>query len=375
LRLEADRLDHERRRVDRDLTLTVMQAFIEVLRAQRECASQRQSVEQLETYLGLVRQLIGGGKANYTDVLKTEIQLNRSALALRRADGSLVAARYALSAVTGTELDSSVSILGSLDSVSTTRTDSIPIDQAANLDLAVADLGVRRALLDVEVIHREQWPSISLFGDAGYLSSMENLRLPSTDRVGALGFSVGITVELPLLNWGATGLRAERRQLEAEALRHQGELQRRSILTDLRTTQRDLANARSQLQVLRANITKAEENFLLTRSIFAGGATLSLEVLTAQQLLIETELAELETLALIQLLTVKLDYHATHYRCPVCHDSRSSSCVPHSCPAAIRSKLTRGPRPRYRQLSPLRVRQPSEAPWVSWCRQRERSTP
>ena len=80
----------------------------------------------------------------------------------------------------------------------------------------------------------------------------------------------------------------------------------------LRTTQRDLANARSQLQVLRANITKAEENYLLTRSIFAGGATLSLEVLTAQQLLTETELAELETLASIQLLTAKLDYYATH---------------------------------------------------------------
>ncbi len=116
---------------------------------------------------------------------------------------------------------------------------------------------------------------------------------------------------MPLFTWGATDMRVQQRQLETDALRQQMELLRRSITIEVKKTRLELANARGRLQPLRANVAKAEENFLLTRSTFAGGATLSLEVLTAQQLLTETKLAELETLAAIQLLTTKLEKLAT----------------------------------------------------------------
>jgi outer membrane protein len=310
-RIEEDRLARERRRVDRDLTFAVKQSFIELLRAESEITLLRQSVDQLVAYLDLVRRFVAGGNANYTDVLKTELQLTRASLSLQKARESEQTARTTLAELTGTPLDSTVAIVGSLDSLFVVREDTLAHEPATNLDLTIAELGVQRSLLEADVVRRERWPTISLFGDAGYLSSGENLRLPTPERVKALGFSLGIGVEIPLLTWGATGLRVEQRQLEADVLRQQTELLRRSFTSEVRRTRLELANARSRLQSIRSSITKAEENFLLTRSTYAGGATLSLEVLTAQQLLTETKLSELETLASIQLLTARLEHQAT----------------------------------------------------------------
>lgn len=311
LSVHADLLIKERRRAERDLVFAVKQSFIESLRAQRERELQRQSVAQLTAYLDLVQRLFKGGSVGYTDILKTEIQLSRAAIALQKAGESLQSSRYSMAERVGTAIDSSVTFAGSLESFSDSGTDALSKDSLPTLDLTIAQLGIKRSLLEVEVVGRERWPEISLFGDAGYLSSLENLRLPSPERVRALGFSFGIGFEMPLFTWGATDLRIQQRQIESDVLRQQMELLRRSITTEVKKTRLELTSARGRLKALRTNVAKAEENFLLTRSTFAGGATLSLEVLTAQQLLIETKLAELETLAAIQRLSTKLDQLAT----------------------------------------------------------------
>ena len=311
LSVDADRLIRERRRAERDLVFAVKQSFIESLRAQRERELHQQSVAQLTAYLDLVQRLFKSGSAGYTDVLKTEIQLSRAGVALQKAGESLQSSRYSLAELIGTAIDSSVTIAGSLESLSEAQTDTLSIDPPPSIDLTIARLGIERSLLEVEVVSRERWPEISLFGDAGYLSSLENLRFPSPERVKALGFSFGIGIEMPIFTWGATDLRIQQRQAESDALRQQMELLRRSITTEVKKTRLELANARGRLKALRTNVAKAEENFLLTRSTFAGGETLSLEVLVAQQLLTETRLAELETLAAIQLLTTKLEQLST----------------------------------------------------------------
>ncbi len=178
LSIDADRLIRERRRADRDVAFAVKQSFIEVLRAQREGEFQQQSVAQLAAYLGLVHRLFNGGGASHTDVLKTEIQLSRATVALQKAGESIQSARYSLAELLGTAIDSSVTVAGSLESLSEEQADALSADSPTNIDLTVARLGIERSLLDVEVVSRERRPEISLFGDAGYLSSLENLRLP-----------------------------------------------------------------------------------------------------------------------------------------------------------------------------------------------------
>jgi outer membrane protein TolC len=311
INVDLERTEKERRLADRDLTFTVKQAFVEVLRSEREMHLQSESVLQLHDYLEIVRQLARGGNASSTDVLKTELQLSNAGLAFQKASETFASAKYSLAEVLGGSIDTSFAVTGDLDdTLNAPRSPSqlsLVIDPASNLELSIASLNIRRTMMDVELTRHESFPTVSFVGDAGVMMSGENLRLPSDERQSFIGFSVGIVVEIPLLNWGATDFRIQQRQLATENLRLDSESMQRSLMSELKKAQLQLSKLRERLHSLRANRKSAEDIYALTKSKFVGGGTLSLEVLAAQQLLTETKLAELQSSADIQVLTAKIE--------------------------------------------------------------------
>ena len=313
--LDIDRLKKEKRIAERDLVFSVKQAFIEALRAQQEIILQDESVRQLSEYLEIVRRLSKAGNAAYTDVLKTELQLSNAQLYSQKATEEFLVAKYSLAELIGAQLDTSFSIVGSLNDTTEILNDSSLLlqtpDSVSNLDMSVASLAVKRTLLDVEMTQHENYPIVSFVGDAGLLTSGDNLRLPRDERANMFGFSLGVALEIPLVNWGATDLRVQQKQLDADNLRLQSDMLQRSITTESRKTRIQIIKQRERLRVVQNNIKSAEDNFLLTKSKFAGGGTLSLEVLSAQQLLTDTKLSELQTLADIQLLAAKMEQLST----------------------------------------------------------------
>ena len=291
------------------------QAFIETLRAHREAQLELESVDQLRDYLDVVKRLSMGGSASYTDVLKTELQLSNARVSFEKALDEFAVAKYSLAELIGSSIDTSFSVQGSLENPTMTAVDSLVAvsspDSLRNLELSIADLQVKSNLLDVEMSQRELWPVISLAADAGYANSGENLRLAPPDRMSAYGFSIGIVVDIPLINWGATDLRVQQKQLAVDNVRLESDLLQRSISSETRKTRLQLVRLLERIQTLRDNMKSAEENFLLTKSKFVGGGMLSLEVLSAQQLLTETKLSHLQALADIQLLAAKLEQLTT----------------------------------------------------------------
>jgi outer membrane protein TolC len=79
------------------------------------------------------------------------------------------------------------------------------------------------------------------------------------------------------------------------------------VTTEYRKILLQLSKAEERLLSLRSSMKAAEENFELTKSKYAGGGALSLEVLSAQQLLTDVKLEELQTLAEKQLLLARLE--------------------------------------------------------------------
>ena len=306
--VDIERLENERRLVGLDLTLAVKQAFCESLRARGEVALQQGSVDQLEGYLGLVRRLYNGGSASATDLLKSEIQTSTAHLALAKAREASLGALFALEEVMGISPDTSVTLADSLGEAPGYPPDSEGgFDPASTIDMTVAGMLVRRAMLEEDITRRERFPDISLFADAGYLTSGDNLRLPVSERLNGLGYQVGLGIQFPILNWGATGLRTEQKEVATDDLRNRMEILRRSIASDAVRLRVQIAGARERLGLLRANLMKANDNYILTKSKFAAGASLSLEVLSAQQALTDVRLAELQTLADIRSCTAKIE--------------------------------------------------------------------
>ncbi len=299
LQLEIDRLGLERRAVDRDMVYAVTAAFVDARRAGEEAAIQTESVRQLQDYLELVRGMMRGGTASQTDVLKTRVQLDNARVELARALQDGILARAALAAAMGTPIDTSFALSGEWESPDSSSIPGAraPSIGARSLDLQMAGLDMQKSLLDVQLSERERLPAVNFTGDAGLLSSVDNLRLPAGERVTGLGYSVGLQVELPLFTWGSIGLRIEQRRLAAEAQQLRLQQLTRGRQAELLGVTTRLATVKTTVQVMRGTLRSAEDAFLLTKSRFAGGASLSLEVLSAQQLMADTRVAFFRALA------------------------------------------------------------------------------
>ncbi len=309
LKLESHERDEEFRRAERDLLFTVRQAYIDALRAQEAVDLERSNVRDLTDYRDLVQRLVTAGSASSTDLLKTDLDLASARIALRTADDAATAAGVTLGEIIGLGPDSTVQAVGTLDSLLLPAAGESSTDPAfhSNLDLTLANLEYQKSLFDVFMARRERYPSISLFGDAGLLTSGDNIRLPVPERSPIVGFSLGLSFEIPLVTWGGAGAREEEKAVASENLRLEREGLRRSIAAEIRRVRLQLRSAIARRDASEEMLRTASENLLLTRSRYAAAGVLALEVLSAQQQLREVRRAALQARADIQSLRARID--------------------------------------------------------------------
>jgi outer membrane protein TolC len=310
LRLEVERSAQEQALSGRELGSAVKQTYAEAWRAQEELDLRRESHGQLAAYGDLVRRLYNGGTANYADVLKSEMHTAMAWLAVEKAGESSATARLSLSDLIGVSVDSAARFSRPAAEFSDAAADTGGL--AGNLELDLARVELEKRTLEIELAARENFPALSLVADAGYLSSGDNLRLPRAERLSTWGYSIGLGLEIPILNWGATGLKVRQRELAADDQRLHLDLLRRSLSTEVRKTLLQLSQARARLRTLRETIRKSEENFLLTKARYAGGGTLASEVFAAQELMTETKMDELQTSTDLFLLAARLERLTAH---------------------------------------------------------------
>jgi outer membrane protein TolC len=311
LDLELSHLSQEHYANDRDIIFGVREAYIELLFAQETAVLQQASTEQLSEYLDLVNRMYHGGNGSYTDVLKTTIQLASARIDVEQALESQNIAKLSLAQAMGIPGDTAIRASGTLEHLTRTTTDSLGIvvtdSSFTNLDLQMAQIEIEKDLIDVQLAQSERLPTILLNTDAGILTSYDNLHLPIGERSSMLGASIGISIELPIFTWGAIDLRTEQRKLAVEIKQDQKEQLRRSLLIERQKTLIRLHKALNELVALKRNIVVAEENYSLTKSKYAAGGSLAIEVLSAQQLLIETQTASLQSESNIRLLLAHLE--------------------------------------------------------------------
>ena len=298
LDLEIRRLAIGRRAVERDLIAGVKDAFVTLLQAHEQAKLEGASLEEISGYLDLVMRRARSGIVSKSDILRTEIQRNAARAAADKAYADELAARLLLERAMGIAADTSFAVAGSLKGEEWQVPDSLmqetPDSSFATLDLAMAALQADQSRLDADISRAERHPAIALSADAGMLSSVDNLRLPRQNRSPFVGASVGMTIGIPVFTWGAIGLRVEQKALAAEIqdvrvhqLARSVESERLRVLIAIRSGRRLSVSCE-------ANVRLAEDNYLLTKSRYAGGDALSLEVLTAQQAVTDTRLAALQ---------------------------------------------------------------------------------
>lgn len=298
------------RQQERDLVFAVRQAFVNLLLAQRQAELRDSSVNRLADYLGLVERLNESGTVGYTDFLSTQVDLANARVASMAAGEALKSARFNLARLMGTPDDTTFIVRGSLDSLLIDAGDTAAVTPEMqldnNLDIAAAQVGRTQSRIALAQAKARWRPSVSLMADAGVVTSRENLLLPRSERYNSVGYSVGVSVAMPLWDWGVRKAEIQRSSLELKSSSEYIELVRRNILTSYRTVQSQLTGALRRLQSIRQMTETAQKNYLLSTAQYADGAVTASEVLIAQQLLTSAYSTEVETLAEIQSLRAQL---------------------------------------------------------------------
>ncbi|HZV12677.1 MAG TPA: TolC family protein [Candidatus Kapabacteria bacterium] len=305
--VDIQRAERAKTLTERDITFETKVAYYMVLRAEHEYMLQQQSVAQLQDYLDLTKRLKAGGIADETDILKSQIQLNESQIALRESGQQIRQAKISLAELLGSGASPTIEI----QDTSVLDTSDVPeMNVMQTLDEQVSQLAIQSAQYNITLAQTETRPRVSLSADVGALTSLDNLRAQSGLH-NVFGYSALAELEIPLWNWGLTDRRAEEQQTALEGLKAQDELLQRSLISEWNAAREDFITAKESFENFTETVQSAEDNYILSKAQFTGGHGRSLEVLDAQRLLTDTKLGVEKSRADILIAKARLERLAT----------------------------------------------------------------
>ncbi len=104
-----------------------------------------------------------------------------------------------------------------------------------------------------------------------------------------LGYQVAATIDLPIFNWGATQSKVRQAQLRRDQAKSELSAAQRQALANLEEFYLEAQTARSALDILRRSSANAAESLRLTTLRYRGGEATALEVVDAQNTLVQAQ--------------------------------------------------------------------------------------
>jgi outer membrane protein TolC len=279
--IAVDRSTIELQKSKVDLTYEVRSAYYEIVRAGNELQIRTETKQRLQDYVSFLAQLQRGGSVNASDVMKARVELNNATTDAENARQTVVNAKMSLNRLTGNPIERNFEIVsGTMSDASSMP--QFAVENSPSVQLLQHDKASSED--DLSIARNERLPTLSVAGDVGWLGV-----LPTEYRQN-IGYSVSLSLDLPLWSWGAIENRIQQKTLSREHIDKQIELEKRDLELQWYTNLNDIAYARNALSAYASNIGEAEKNYLLAKSRFAGGSGSNLEVLDAQRLLVEIKL-------------------------------------------------------------------------------------
>jgi outer membrane protein TolC len=259
--------------------LSAQNAANAYLRAQRADAqlSARQADSVLaDSLLSIAREELRAGVGVALDVTRAQSQFATVRAQLIVARNERDRSRLDLLRALGQPLTANVSLADSLNGLvirDTTIDEAAAIDVAMRTrpDLRAADEQIRAAEQQVTAIKAERLPTLSAFGDYGYIGKN---RLLGT-------YDWGVQVSIPIFD----GLRREGRIEEAKAVSNEIDVRRRDLrqqaAIEVRGALLDLASAREEADAVREALRLAQQEVAQAQERFRAGVAGNADVITA----------------------------------------------------------------------------------------------
>jgi outer membrane protein TolC len=300
----------------RGLTVTVTRDYYVLVTAQRKYASAQQAAQQAQQFLRTTEQRQQLGQVARADTIKAQIAFEQQQQGFRDAFVAVDNARLALAVLLFPTLNENFTVVDDLAAVPALPPFGDVRQMAArnNPDVAAADASLRAAGYEVQTAKNAFFPALSVEGIYGFEANEFALHSivvdkPDVGKIPTLGYFVTLNLTVPIWDWG--GMRSKVHQ--AESRQHQAELTltqtQRQTMASLYSMYNECQAARAAVDDLQRVADLAAESMRLTSLRYEAGESTALEVVDAQNTLVQARhamddaqlryrvaLAELQTL-------------------------------------------------------------------------------
>jgi outer membrane protein len=301
---DAEAAGQDRAAAQADLRLEITRAFLALLTAQSSVDVVRQALERTGAHLADVRNQLGVGLVPPSDVLTIEAQHARQRMLSIEAENILETTTAELKRLVGIDQATPVELVADLK-VGTTAASrpttaasrpGLVLQDSASVEQARDNRAERKSLLFRITAAEERVAAASagslpvLTAIAGYDMARPNLRIFPIQEKWQPSWEIGVNVRWSLFDGGRvraeTAEAAANRRAVAARLRDFDSL----IEVEIRQRTTDLESARASIDAAEAGVRAATEARRVIAERFSAGVATNTDVLTAQTVLLQSEL-------------------------------------------------------------------------------------
>lgn len=270
--------------------LDAVTAYLEVWEAQQVVSVRQSNVRVLTQQLRAAQDRFEVGEDTRTDVAQAEAQLAQARSSLAAAEGTLMIARELFNLAVG-RYPNGLSGPGGLPHLPRSEEEADRLARQEHPAIRAAQFEVRAAELAIEEARGNTRPNLSVD-----LTASETFQDPIASREG-FGASLSLTLSQPIYQGGRLG------SFERQAMA-QAEVTRASLNRQVQVNLQAVGNAYARLRIANAQIQASDQRIRAAQLALDGvreeaslGARTTLDVLDAEQDLLEARISRIEASA------------------------------------------------------------------------------
>lgn len=280
------------------------QAYVSAERAAATVSARQEDVRLAGELVSLAQAQLDRGVATALDVTRARTQLATAQGLLSVAQNQYDQARVNVARAMGVDPRTPIAITDALGPQTAAAT--VPADEAAALtsaaanrpELRSAQLAERAAQLGVKSIQAERLPRVDLEADYGLSGLNPHDAFPT--------YNVAVQLSVPVFDGFRREAREQEQRLTAEQARVRiGDVQQQ-IIADVRSALLDVASGLDQQRIAADRLRLANEELSESQERFANGLATNIEVINAQQNLVQARDAVIAAQAATALARVNL---------------------------------------------------------------------
>ncbi len=277
-KLGVELTEQNRRLTEQEVIVEITRAYADVLRA-------RELRNVAERYHALLVELLRNvesarkhGLKPQNDVLRVQVKLNESELALRRAENGLRLATMNLCHLTGHRLTDRIEVTDELP--------AYPVGApAAELEerpeYRLLDRKSELARQQVRLARSERLPQIGLVGSYGYA---HGIKLNDDYLLDGMSFAAGVQVSIPIFHFGSRSNKMKAARAKYEQTKLEQENGNERMLLEVTCAANNLDESALELRLAESSLAAADENLRLSELRYMAGTEVLSDYLEAQML-------------------------------------------------------------------------------------------